>query len=372
MHVLPSGVLNKNALNIIGSGVVVGLEELIKEFETLNEKGINPNVIVSDKAPLLMPWHKELDRIKHQKAIGTTGKGIGPAYEDLISRSTLRFGDFLNPNYSIKSEEEIKRILNLKISKVNEHLKLLEGRTYSLENIYTLLMDAFNILNGKIQDTSLLLEKIIGEEKVLFEGAQGTLLDIIHGTYPYVTSSNTTVGGVLTGTGISLLNKPVSIIGIFKAYMTRVGEGPFVTELNDDLGSYLREKGHEFGATTKRPRRTGWFDIPLAKYSLRLNGFNSLALTKLDVLSGLEEIKVAIGYRIGSNFVSEFNPLFAEHYEPVYVSLKGWEEDISNARTFYELPKEAQNYVKFLERHLNAEFGIISVGPDRTQTIYRF
>ena len=329
LHLIPSGILHKGKINIIGNGLVVDPNVLMEEIENLRNNGVKvtpDNLIVSENAHIILEKHIREDKEKN-KHLGTTARGIGPAYTDKAARSGVRVIDYINKNKSP--------------------------------------------LNPFVKNTTLMINSLIDKnKKVLFEGAQGTLLDIDHGTYPYVTSSNATVGGVCTGLGIGP-KKVDSVLGVAKAYTSRVGSGPFPTELKDRTGEKIREIGKEFGSTTGRPRRIGWFDALMCKYSGMVNGTDSIVLTKLDVLSGLEQIKICVGYKHNTKIIKDFttNVGILENSEPVYEELNGWMEDISDVKKFDELPQNAQKYVKRIEELLEVPICIVSVGPDRNQTL---
>jgi len=364
LHLVPSGILNPKAVNIVGNGVVLSPENFIKELKQFDN--LEGRIYISDKAHLLLPYHAEIDqareRLKGDKAIGTTGKGIGPAYGDKITRVGHRVGELLNPkklcddimNY-FAINKPIFDAMGVKTPNKEALLEELEGYNKELAKYIT--------------DTTLLVWKALdSNKKVLLEGAQGTMLDIDHGTYPYVTSSTTVSAGACSGLGIS----PQTIgevIGIAKAYCTRVGNGPFPSEDFGDDGEYLREKGHEFGTTTGRPRRCGWFDAVAMRHAVRLNGVTNISLMKLDVLDGLEEIKVCVAYEFEGKEI-DYVPYTLDGVKPVYKTYKGWSKSMG-ARSFDELPKEAQDYILDLEKLSGAKIGIISTSPDREDTIIR-
>lgn len=372
LHLIPSGILRPHTKCVIGNGVVIHPDTLLKEIEDLEEKGIDISgrLFISANAHLILPYHILIDKASEgqsgDKKIGTTGRGIGPAYADKISRIGIRVGDLLD---SKKFKERV--LQNVKI------------KNLILENIYKTdgidakeVYDSLLMFRDKIQeciiDTSWMMDQEIQKGKrILLEGAQGTLLDIDFGTYPYVTSSNTTVGGVLTGLGIGP-RKIDRIVAILKAYTTRVGNGPFPTEFDKFLGDHVREMGAEYGATTGRPRRCGWFDGIIAQYSIRINDVDVLAITKLDVLDALDEISICVGYRHKGKEFERFptNCDLLEELEPIYEALPGWNEKTSNIKQFDDLPKNAQNYIKKIEKFLKKPVGIISVGADRNATIW--
>ena len=354
LHLVPSGILHPNVHCVLGNGIVLSLSALAKEIKELQESDISfkDRFYVSEDCSLILPTHIAIDKVRDQsEGIGTTGRGIGPAYEDKIARRAVRFGDLKN-----------LRELKVKLSKlVNYHNKILEN-LYNAQPVefkdvleeLTSNIDIYNQFHCKTQDLLRLWVK--QERNILFEGAQGSMLDIDHGTYPYVTSSNTTAGGLSSGLGVGPRYLD-SILGISKAYTTRVGEGPFVTELFDSNAEQLAKIGHEFGATTGRPRRCGWLDLKALEAIVFINSVNNICLTKLDVLDGFEEIKVCIDYD--------------ETQQPIYKNFSGWNQDTSKARSFEDLPKAAQDYIVFIEKTLDCPIGIVSVGPSRDQTIYR-
>ncbi|RLE76550.1 MAG: adenylosuccinate synthase [Thermoprotei archaeon] len=378
-HLVPSGVL-QGKIGVIGNGTVIDPKVLVEEIEALKHEGIDLKLYISCKAHVTMPYHRIFDRGKEIKRgrekIGTTGRGIGPTYADKMKRTeAIRVSDFI----SEKFEEKLSRILELKIPELLEYGIIKdEGE---LESYKREIMEEYSVyaekLRGFVTDTSLLLNKFLDEGKtVLFEGAQGTLLDVDHGTYPYVTSSNATAGGACTGAGVGprRINR---VIGVAKAYTTRVGSGPFPTELTDEIGDFLRERGHEYGTTTGRPRRCGWLDVVILKYAKRINSLDELALTKLDVLSGLEKLKICVAYEIDGKIVKEFPASISEleKCKPVYIELDGWEEiersewrEIAR-KDFEALPKNAKTYVQKIRELVDLPITIISVGPDREETI---
>jgi len=368
LHLIPSGILYPDKKSVIGSGVVIDPIALITEMEGLKKRGLNfDNFFISNQAHVVMPYHRKFDGLEESRKgddkIGTTKKGIGPAYTDKAARRGIRIADMLD-----------KKIFESKLKNVLEYKNLILKNVYnekelSYEEIKTEYLEAAKKLKPYVADTSLLLDQAYKESKnIFFEGAQGTLLDIDYGTYPYVTSSNPTAGGVCTGTGFGP-KKIDDIIGVAKAYLTRVGAGPFPTELFDEMGEFLLEKGHEFGVTTGRPRRCGWLDLPLLKYAVRVNGLTELVLTKIDVLSGLKEIKVCTSYQNGSDTTD----LGSEKTNkiPVYESYPGWEEDISGVQSFSNLPQEAQDFVKMIEKEIEIPITILGTGPEREDTIIR-
>ena len=354
LHLVPSGILHPNVHCVLGNGIVLSLSALAKEIKELQESDINfkDRFYVSEDCSLILPTHIAIDKVRDQsEGIGTTGRGIGPAYEDKIARRALRFGD-------LKNLEELK----VKLTKlVNYHNQILEhlynAKPVEFENVLEELtgnIDLYNQYHCKTQD---LLKVWVKEGKnILFEGAQGSMLDIDHGTYPYVTSSSTTAGGLSSGLGVGPRYLD-TILGITKAYTTRVGEGPFATELFDSNAEQLAKVGHEFGATTGRPRRCGWLDLKALETIVFINSVTNLCLTKLDVLDGFDEIMVCIDYD--------------ENEQPIYKTFSGWKQDTSKAKSFEDLPEAAQDYILFIEQALDCPIDIVSVGPSREQTIYR-
>jgi adenylosuccinate synthase len=364
LHLVPSGILNPNAINIVGNGVVLSPKDFIKELKQFDN--LEGRLYISDKAHLLLPYHALIDqakeKLKGDKAIGTTGKGIGPAYGDKITRVGHRVGELLNP----------KKLTKDIMSYFEIYKPIFDAMSVDVPNedeLYSDLLEYKNQLAKYITDTTLMVwDALDNGKKILLEGAQGTMLDIDHGTYPYVTSSTTISAGACSGLGIS----PQSIgevIGIAKAYCTRVGNGPFPSEDFGDDGKYLREKGHEFGTTTGRPRRCGWFDAVAMKHAVRLNGVTNISLMKLDVLDGLDEVKVCVAYEFEGEEI-DYVPYTLDGAKPIYKSYKGWSKS-EGARSFSELPKEAQEYILDLERLCGAKIGIISTSPDREDTIIR-
>ena len=374
-HLIPSGAVQGKKI-MIGNGVVVDPQVLSKEIENLKEKGINPDLLISERAHLTLPYHKILDgmeeRYRGKSKVGTTKKGIGPTYTDKVARSGLRMIDLL---YEEDLEEKIEDLVSLK----NKMLKHVYGSklTVSKKETMDYIKEYKNKLKSYIGDVSLALYEAMREgKKIIFEGAQGTFLDVDHGTYPFVTSSNPTIGGVFTGTGIGLKDIK-TIIGVSKAYTTRVGGGPFPTELKDEIGERIREKGKEFGTTTGRPRRCGWLDAVMLKYAKRVNSLDGLVITKLDVLGGLKKVKMCVAYECEGKRIEEFpaDLKMLEKCKPVYEEFDGWkdlprEEWLRRAKEGYEaLPEEARNYLKRIEELTKVPVFLISVGPEREATI---
>jgi adenylosuccinate synthase len=370
LHLLPSGILTPGVVPVIGNGVVIDAGVLFKEIEGLESQGIDTSKLtISANAHLITSYHVTLDKVTERflgkSKIGTTGRGIGPTYADKISRVGVRVQDLFD-----------EKILRAKIegaltSKNQVLVKVYNRRAISVDEVVEELMGYADRLRPYIADTALLLNKALDDGKViLLEGGQGTLLDVDHGTYPFVTSSNPTAGGACTGSGIGP-TKISGVVGILKAYATRVGSGPFPTELLDEDGEKLRQIGGERGVTTGRPRRCGWFDAPIARYATRINGLTDIFLTKLDVLTGWDKIPVCVAYEIDGKRVEEVPMTQTEfhHAKPIYEFLDGWNEDISGAKTFADLPKNAQDYVKFLEQVSGTRISAIGVGQDRDATI---
>jgi adenylosuccinate synthase len=372
LHLIPSGILYKNKLNVIGNGVVLDPKALFEEMGYLKELGVEitpNNLVISDRTQLIMPYHKILDGIKERargkKDIGTTGKGIGPCYTDKMERSGIRVCDLMHKEvFAEKLRDNIEDKNNI-INKIYGEEEL------NFDAIYNEYMGYAQKMKPFVKETSVIVyDKIKEGEEVLFEGAQGTLLDIDYGTYPYVTSSNTIAGGVCIGAGIG----PTMItnaVGIAKAYTTRVGKGPFPTELSDETGEWIREKGHEYGVTTGRARRCGWLDLVILKTAARVSGLTSFAVTKIDTLAGLEKLKVCVGYKFGDKAI-DYVPASLEDLakcEPIYEEFNGWDESIENARSYEELPENAKVYLKKIEEFTNTKVSIVSVGPKRDQTM---
>jgi len=372
LHLIPSGILHEGKRCIIGNGVVLDPEVFIKEIVKLKESGRLKDdscLLLSESLHIIMPYHKRIDIAREAKSgdkkIGTTGRGIGPCYEDKIGRRGIRLMDLLN-------KEVFARKLKDFLVEKNFLLEKMLGETpCDYDAIMAEYSGYAEVLRKYVADTSLIISKDLQNgKKVLFEGAQGTLLDVDHGTYPYVTSSSTCVGGVCTGSGIGP-REINEIIGISKAYVTRVGSGPFPTELFDADGGQLRDAGGEFGSTTGRPRRCGWFDAMVLRYAVRVNGLTGIALTKLDVLSGFDRIKICTGYTLNGK-VLESLPAALEAFEncqPVYEEMPGWQSDITGAKTFEELPANARAYVLRLQELSGCPIVLVSVGPRRDQTI---
>ncbi len=372
LHLIPSGVLNKGAVNIIGNGVVFDPEGFFKELEDLEKDGVDTTKIyVSDRAHIVFPYHKLLDGLyeaaRGKEDIGTTKKGIGPCYMDKIERSGIRTCDMLD-------EKIFREKLSAQIDRKNEIISKLFGeKPVDKQEMIETYTEYARRLKPYIRDTGVMVyESLKRGEKVLFEGAQGSLLDIDLGTYPYVTSSHPTSGGFTTGSGIGA-GSFNEVLGITKAYTTRVGKGPFVTEEDNETGDKIRELGHEYGVTTGRPRRCGWFDAVVVKYSARINGMTGLALMLLDVLGDFETIKLCHQYDFDGEKIDNFPARLeiVEECKPVYRELPGWMCDISGCRSYEELPEAAKNYIKAIEETTGIPVKIVSVGPRRDQTIIR-
>ncbi len=371
-HLVPSGVLHKGKKNLIGNGVVVDPEVLLEEINTLREKGlaVSPeNLSLSEKAHLIMPYHKAIDlareKAKGKDKIGTTGRGIGPCYEDKVGRSGIRVVDLLE---SESLQEKIKANLREKNFYLTEFL---DAKPLEFEPIFDQYQSMAEILQPYITNVSLEIDQAIKSGKrILFEGAQGTHLDVDHGTYPFVTSSNPVSGSVCAGAGVGP-DKLHHIIGIVKAYTTRVGFGPFPTELKDETGDCIQEKGAEFGATTGRRRRCGWLDLVMLRDSVRLNGLTSLGITKLDVLSGLKKLKICVGYEFQGKRIEAgpASPKRLAQCIPIYEELPGWDQDITSARRLDDLPTEARDYLNRIAEITQVPLSIISVGSGREETI---
>jgi len=372
LHLIPSGILYPGAACIIGDGVVLNPAVLIEELDNLQKKNINiDNLKISCKAHMVMPYHIILDKAREHRLgkskIGTTHKGIGPVYSDKASRSGIRVQDLLDKKiFRAKLEEELA-LKNAIIEKVYEMEPL------ELEEIYEDYLLYGERIGKYILDTTLLINQYLDDNKsVLFEGAQGTMLDIDQGTYPYVTSSSTTAGGVCVGAGIGP-GRLDEVLGIAKAYTTRVGSGPFPTEIEGSIGEELREKGHEYGTTTGRPRRCGWLDAVVLKYSVMLSYIDSIAVTKLDILSGMEKIKICIAYKYEDKTYNDLpgHQTILHKCKPEYIELEGWKEDITGIKNYEGLPAAAKKYIEKIEELLKVTVSMISVGPERSQIIFR-
>ncbi|KPC82099.1 MULTISPECIES: adenylosuccinate synthase [Streptomyces] len=370
LHLLPSGILSPGCTPVIGNGVVVDPAVLLSELSGLNERGVDTSkLLISGNAHLITPYNVTVDKVTERflgkRKIGTTGRGIGPTYADKINRVGIRVQDLYDESILEQKVEAALEQKNQLLAKVFNRRAIESGK------IVEEMLQYAEQIKPYVADTTLILNNAIDEGKVvLFEGGQGTLLDVDHGTYPFVTSSNPTAGGACTGSGVGP-TKISRVIGILKAYTTRVGAGPFPTELLDEDGEALRRIGGERGVTTGRDRRCGWFDAPIARYATRVNGLTDFFLTKLDVLTGWEQIPVCVAYEIDGKRVEElpYNQSDFHHAKPIYENLPGWSEDITKAKTFGDLPKNAQAYVKALEEMSGAPISAIGVGPGRTETI---
>lgn len=372
LHLLPSGILSPGVTPVIGNGVVIDLEVLFSELEALSARGIDVSRLkVSANAHIITQYHRTLDKVTERflgkRNIGTTGRGIGPAYADKINRVGIRVQDLFDENIL---RQKVEGALDQK-----NHLlvKVFNRRAVTCDEIVEDLLSYAERLRPMVADTGYLIDQALNRgEVVVFEGGQATMLDIDHGTYPFVTSSSATAGGASTGSGVGpgALDR---IVGIVKAYTTRVGSGPFPTELFDEQGEWLRKQGFEFGTTTGRPRRVGWYDAPITRYATRINGITDLVLTKLDILTGLERIPVCVAYDVDGERFDEVpvNQTDFHHAKPILEYFPGWSEDISTARTFEDLPQTAQDYVLALERMSNTRISVIGVGPERDQVIVR-
>lgn len=371
LHLLPSGVIQPGTSSVIGNGVVIDPLVLVRELKELRETGIpDPKLYISDRAHVILPYHRRLDELEEaergSEKIGTTGRGIGPAYVDKVGRCGIRMVEFVQPE---RFRERLKAILPRK----NRILTQVYGaEPFEVEAIMAEYEEASNLLRELVVDTSALLAEAMDRgEKVLFEGAQGTFLDIDHGTYPFVTSSTPSAAGAALGAGVGP-KRLGQILGVLKAYTTRVGSGPFPTELDGELAEKIRQQGNEFGTTTGRPRRVGWFDAVMVRHSVRVNGLTHLAVMLLDVLTGLDELRICVGYTLDGKRQDTF-PADIEQLarcEPIYETLPGWSQDITGVRKLEDLPAEARAYLEALEKHLQVPLGLVSIGPGREQTIF--
>ena len=371
LHLVPSGVLHPETLCVLGSGMVINPDTLFRELDGLLEAGVDfeGRFFISKRAHVVLPIYPVLDRVREaamgKSQIGTTVRGIGPAYESKITRFGVRMGDLLSAEWKHRVQDQVERL--------GREIVALGGEAPEAREVASRCRDWIERLRPLMAETEPLLNSWIGEGKnLLFEGAQGALLDVDHGTYPYVTSSSPTAGGACTGSGVP----PTSIdgvVGVLKAYTTRVGGGPFATELLDETGEQLRERGNEIGTTTGRPRRCGWLDLVAAGHARMLSGVDSIALTKLDVLDELDELEICVGYRLDGEIVRAFPSSLdlLEESEPVYESLPGWKQDTVGTLKFSDLPQAAQDYISFIEEQLGVGVGIVSTGPRREETIVR-
>lgn len=372
LHLIPSGILHGEAQCVLGNGMVINPEAFFAEVEQLHERGIatENRLFVSTRAHALLPHYRELDQLREasmgESSIGTTARGIGPAYEIKASRFGLRMSDL--------TAEDLERRLDLQLRRLFPEITTLSSSQLpDLRKAAAYCQEWGLRLEPYLRDTDLLLHEAMAEGRaVLFEGAQGTLLDLDHGTYPYVTSSSSTAGGAAVGTGVAP-TRLSGVIGVLKAYTTRVGKGPFTTELDDATGEHLRTRGQEFGTTTGRPRRCGWLDLVAARFAQRINGVDTIALTKLDVLDELDEIRVCVAYRVDDRELSEL-PSRTDEYEraePIYRTVRGWKQSTVGITDWDDLPEAAQNYISLIELETGAPVGLVSTGPKREQTILR-
>lgn len=372
LHLIPSGILRENVVSIIANGVVLSPEALMKEMGELEARGIpvRERMLISEACPLILAYHVAMDvaheKARGAKAIGTTGRGIGPAYEDKVARRALRVGDLFNKDTFAAKLKEVVDYYNFQL------VHYYQAEAVDYQTVLNDILAVADVLTGMVVDVSELLDAARKRgDLMMFEGAQGTLLDIDHGTYPYVTSSNTTAGGVATGSGLGPRYVDC-VLGIVKAYSTRVGAGPFPTELFDDTGEFLCAKGNEFGATTGRRRRTGWLDSVAVRRAVQINSLSGFCLTKLDVLDGLQEVKICTAYRLPDSRVVESTPLAAQNWEgiePVYETLPGWSESTFGVKQFDMLPDAARRYIKRIEEVTGVPVDIVSTGPDRSETM---
>ncbi len=374
LHLVPSGVLHPHTTCVIAAGVVLDVEKIVEEIQALKQAGLLKNskqLMISDSCTLILPYHRVLDQMREQAAktekIGTTGKGIGPAYEDRASRTAILFGDLFSRDTLKAKLEASLREKNFLLERFYQH------EPFSVNELMEQLGPLTEeLLPYRCKDTSLAIYRALKSgRKVLFEGAQGSLLDLLHGTYPFVTSSSTLAGSALIGSGIgpTLVQK---VVAIAKGYTTRVGSGPFPTECMDQEGVEMQTRGAEFGATTGRPRRCGWLDLVALKYAIRLNGITNIALMKIDVLSGFEKLKVCTSYELDGQIISEYpvSPGDLAKCKPVYETLSGWKEDLSQAKSMKDLPRNAQEYVNFVGAELGIPIDVVSIGPGRDQTLW--
>ena len=372
LHLLPSGILSPDVIPVIANGVVVDIAVLFEELDALSSRGVDVSrLLVSANAHVITQYHRTLDKVTERflgkRQIGTTGRGIGPAYADKINRVGIRIQDLFDTNIL---RQKVEGALD---SKNHLLVKIYNRRAISVDEVVEDLLSYAERLRPMVADTGLVLNQALDAGKtVLFEGGQATMLDVDHGTYPFVTSSNATSGGAATGSGVAP-NRMERVIAVVKAYTTRVGSGPFPTELLDASGEFLRVNGAEFGTTTGRPRRCGWYDAPIARYSARINGVTDFVLTKLDVLTGLDRIPVCVAYDVDGIRVDEVPVSQSDfhHAVPIYEEFAGWSEDITGVRTFDDLPKNARDYVLALEKMSGARISAIGVGPDREAIVVR-
>lgn len=367
LHLIPSGILYPDKVCVIGNGVALDLEMLVREIEGLEAQGISvANLRISSRAHILMPYHKKFDELQELgcRQLGTTKRGIGPAYTDKMERVGFRLVDLLEADF-------LSRLATV-VSVKNRVLEQVYGEAgFDVDQIWARLAPCIERVRGHVTDTSLLVNRMVSEGKrVLFEGAQGTLLDIDHGTYPYVTSSSPTAGGACVGAGVGP-TKISRVLGVVKAYTTRVGEGPFPTELADEVGEFMRQRGAEFGTTTGRPRRCGWLDAVILRYAVRVNGLTDIAITKIDVLDDFDSLRICVGYRYGDHILEEFPESLKvlQDCEPVYVEVEGWKTPLAGCREYQDLPEATQRYVETVAKLTGVPVCMIAVGPERHQTI---
>lgn len=368
LHLIPSGILYKGTVCVVGNGTVVDPKVILTEMEGLQSRNIDlSNLKIDARAHIILPYHIEIDALaedaRGKADIGTTKKGIGPCYMDKAERIGIRMCDFINPS---TFKEKLQRNVEIKNNLLT---KIYNSKPLDFESIYKEYSEYAKTLSKYVADTSVLVYNAIkANKKVLFEGAQGALLDLDVGTYPYVTSSHPTTGGFCIGAGIgpTLIDE---CLGIAKAYTTRVGKGPFPTELDNEIGEQIRQAGQEFGTTTGRARRCGWLDIVILRFAVRLNGLTQLSINKLDTLTGVGDLKVCVGYKKGNEILNDFPSDISElaECEPIYEELKGWNEDLTNAKKFEDLPKNAQDYIRFIEKSSGCRVSMIGVGPRRDQ-----
>ncbi len=371
LRLIPSGVFNKTTKVVIANGVVLNPKVLLEEMSMLKEAGYElDNLYISNRAHIIMPYHEQLDELQELKReddkVGTTKKGIGPCYADKINRIGIRVCDFIN-------EEELARKIRINVKEKNEIFKANGFAEFDADQMIKEYIEISKLIKGFVTDTALLLEEEIKKgSKVVFEGAQGVMLDVEHGTFPYVTSSSPTSSSVPINAGIAP-RYITNCLGIMKAYTSRVGEGPFPTILNNDIGERIREVGREYGTVTGRRRDVGWLDLVQMKYSIRISGFSQLSIMLLDVLTGIKELNLCVGYELDGEVINTVPALESEYsrVKPIYKTLEGWDEDITTASSFEELPVNAQNYINEIEKILEVPINVVSVGPDRNQTILR-
>lgn len=371
LHLLPSGIISSKGKCVIGAGVVIDLKVLLEEIDELEKRGLDlSNLYIDERAHIIFPYHIAIDKAKEEalgeNKIGTTQRGIGPCYIDKIARNGIRIGDLLDL-------ERFKDKLIWNLKEKNDMLARYGKETFDFDTMYNEYIEIAKKITPRIIDCVSTLNYAIDDNKrILFEGAQALMLDIDFGTYPYVTSSSPTSGGVAVGTGVAP-KRIDRVLGVMKAYSTRVGSGVYPTELNDEIGEKIRKIGHEYGATTGRPRRCGWLDLVMGKYATMINGLTDIVLTKIDVLTGFDEIKVAVAYEIDGKRYDSYqgNLRQSKEFKVIYKTFEGWNEDISKISKYEDLPENCKKYIDFIEKHLGVKVSLISVGPERTQNIYR-